>query len=616
MATSLVERATSDMLIGPDWAMNLEICDILNGEPGQAKEVIKTIKKRIVNKNPKIQFLALTLLETLIKNCGDYVHLQVAERDVLHEMVKIVKKKPDLNVREKILELLDTWQEAFGGSKGKYPQYYAAYYELVRAGVEYPPRPESSAPIFTPPQTQPITPYTPQTYGSPGFEETLEASVASDVSGMSLTEIQNARGIADVLTEMLNALDPHSKEGVKQEVIVDLVEQCRTYKQRVMHLVNTSSDEGLLFQGLALNDDLERVLEKHDAILAGAPVSWEKTSTHTPTLVDVNHEDDEMEDDLAQLARRSRSSTQSHQKVGSNAKNQPNAQLPLIPPPRGLEKINTPAQKTKQTVDFLSGDAYESPTAGTPPAASAVNGQYTQSSPVSLSQQATPYLYSSQSGDKDVLTTQSHYGNGRYSSGMSSAQENEYQQFPPHGQESTMDKSSQGLKLSNPAWQSNNPQQATMIYGAQSQNMDVAAQNTPGSLPPAPWDVEHSQSIPQVTDGQQGSLGYDNNVRPVIPPPPSKYNQRQQFFQKHQAYGSGQVMHGYDDSTHTDLIGRMQNISLRDGAYNNNPYETTPYSQQSSTANKQVKPEDKLFEDLVDLAKAKNSTKPSKSGSL
>uniref|UniRef100_A0A0C9QWL7 TSA: Wollemia nobilis Ref_Wollemi_Transcript_3878_2433 transcribed RNA sequence n=1 Tax=Wollemia nobilis TaxID=56998 RepID=A0A0C9QWL7_9CONI len=598
MATPLVERATSDMLIGPDWAMNLEICDILNGDQGQAKEVIKAIKKRIVNKNPKIQILALTLLETLIKNCGDYVHLQVAERDVLHEMVKIVKKKPDLNVREKILELLDTWQEAFGGSKGKYPQYYAAYYELVRAGVEYPPRPESSAPIFTPPQTQPITLYTPQTFGSPGFEETLEASVASDVSGMSLTEIQNARGIADVLTEMLNALDPHTKEGVKQEVIVDLVEQCRTYKQRVMHLVNTSSDEGLLFQGLALNDDLERVLGKHDAILAGAPVSWKQTSTPTPTLVDVNHEDDEMEDDLAQLARRSRSSTQSHQKVGSIAKNQPIAHLPLIPPPPGLEKVNTPAQKTKQTVDFLSGDAYESPTAGTPAAASAANGQYTQSSSVSLSQQATPYLYSSQSGDKDVLTTQSHYGNGRYSSGMSSAQENEYQ-------ESTMDNSSQGLQLSNPAWQSNNLQQTTIMYGAQSQNMDVAAQNTPGSLPPAPWDVEHSQSIPQ-----------DNNVKPVIPPPPSKYNQRQQFFQKHQAYGSGQFMHGNDDSTHTDLIGRTQNISLRDGAYNNNPYGTTPYSQQSSTANKQVKPEDKLFEDLVDLAKAKNSTKPSKSGSL
>ena len=31
-----------------------------------------------------------------MKNCGDYVHFQIAEKKILEEMIKIVKKKVSL----------------------------------------------------------------------------------------------------------------------------------------------------------------------------------------------------------------------------------------------------------------------------------------------------------------------------------------------------------------------------------------------------------------------------------------------------------------------------------------------------------------------------------------
>ncbi|PWZ31722.1 hypothetical protein Zm00014a_024803 [Zea mays] len=71
------------------------------------------------------------LLEMLLNNCGEPVHRQVIDNGLLPILVKIVKKKTDLPVREKIFLLLDATQTSLGGAKARFPQYYEAYYELV-----------------------------------------------------------------------------------------------------------------------------------------------------------------------------------------------------------------------------------------------------------------------------------------------------------------------------------------------------------------------------------------------------------------------------------------------------------------------------------------------------
>ncbi|KAK4747658.1 hypothetical protein SAY87_014244 [Trapa incisa] len=356
-AAAYAERAMSDKLNGPDWAVNIELCDIINMDPRQAKDALKILKKRLTNKNPKIQLLALFLLETLSKNCGENVFQQIAERGILQEMVKMVKKKPELNVREKILTLIDTWQEALGGSGARYPQYYSAYNELQAAGVEFPPREENSVPIFTPPQAQSISAVHHPPISAFEDEQAIHDSLQSDASGLGLAEMKNAEDMADVLMEMLGALDCRKPEALKEEIIVELVDECVSYQRRVMLLVNSTVDEELLCRGLALNDVIQRVLNRHDEIAHGTSNAGIGAITETSNMPNVSHEDVESKDEFSQLSHRSSSRDSGLSQKPINSKPEPSRIDGILPPPPPphLNGSSDPG-----VVDYLSDDLYTS----------------------------------------------------------------------------------------------------------------------------------------------------------------------------------------------------------------------------------------------------------------
>ncbi|KVH99882.1 ENTH/VHS-like protein [Cynara cardunculus var. scolymus] len=566
MVNSMVGRATSEMLIGPDWAMNIEICDICNHDPVQAKDVVKGIKKRLGSKNPKVQLLALTLLETIVKNCGDFVHMHVAERAVLNDMVKIVKKKltvliilqPDFHVKEKILVLIDTWQEAFGGARARYPQYYAAYHELLRLGAVFPQKSERSAPVFTPPQTQPLTSYPHNLRIPENGNETTETSADAEFPVLSLTEIQNARGIMDVLAEMLTAVDPEKKEGLRQEVIVDLVEQCRTYKRRVVHLVNSTSDESLLCQGLALNDDLARVLAKHEALLTGTPAPSEKSKPETSqALVPVD--------------------------------------APLID-----------AGDTKQP----SGDDFNSPTAGNSLAIV----------PAGEAQPATPVSQHNALALVDMFSQSNNVQNVSSSPQIQQPQ-NVPPAFYPNGngvqpQPEPWSSYNQGGGLPPPPWEAqpsaDNGTQSSQPYGG-NMNMQQQQQVAGSYLPPMnnqPPPV-YTHQIPQqqfqfqfqggMQQTQPGQMGYMY---------PQQMAQQMYSNQMGQAYGGGYGGYGGGGSGYGYGYGQQQNAQYTDqrmvGMSVSSVYSGPSMANASYVHKpKASKAEDKLFGDLVDFGKVK-----------
>lgn len=108
----IVEEATAETLDEPDWATNLELCDMVNHDRINSVELIRGIKKRIILKSPRIQYLALVLLETVVKNC-EKAFSEVAAERILDEMVKLIDDPQTVvNNRNKALMLIESWGES------------------------------------------------------------------------------------------------------------------------------------------------------------------------------------------------------------------------------------------------------------------------------------------------------------------------------------------------------------------------------------------------------------------------------------------------------------------------------------------------------------------------
>ncbi|GAB4813550.1 hypothetical protein N2152v2_000596 [Parachlorella kessleri] len=91
----LIDRATSEYLSAPNFALNSDVVAAINGspEPGYAAtKVCKRIKVRLGLKNPRVQQLALQLLEHCVRNCGEGFHRELAKSELFVELLSLSDK--------------------------------------------------------------------------------------------------------------------------------------------------------------------------------------------------------------------------------------------------------------------------------------------------------------------------------------------------------------------------------------------------------------------------------------------------------------------------------------------------------------------------------------------
>ncbi|XP_066120539.1 TOM1-like protein 2 isoform X12 [Saccopteryx bilineata] len=287
-----LEKATDGSLQSEDWTLNMEICDIINETEEGPKDAIRALKKRLNgNRNYREVMLALTVLETCVKNCGHRFHILVANRDFIDSvLVKIIspKNNPPAIVQDKVLALIQAWADAFRSSPDLTGVVHI-YEELKRKGVEFPAADlDALSPIHTPQRSVPevdpaasvprsqvqqrtsagsVSAPPPAPYSPP---QAPALSVAGPITANSeqvtrlRSELDIVRGNTKVMSEMLTEMVPGQEDSSDLELLQELNRTCRAMQQRIVELISRVSNEEVTEELLRVNDDLNNVFLRYE----------------------------------------------------------------------------------------------------------------------------------------------------------------------------------------------------------------------------------------------------------------------------------------------------------------------------------------------------------------
>ncbi|XP_069053283.1 target of Myb1 membrane trafficking protein isoform X4 [Lepisosteus oculatus] len=273
-----IENATSATLQSEDWGLNMEICDIINETEEGPKDAIRALKKRIVgNKNFREVMLALTVLESCVKNCGHRFHVLVASRDFVEGVLVrtiLPKNNPPQIVHDKVLSLIQSWADAFRSSPSL-TGVVSVYEDLRRKGLEFPMTDlDALSPIHTP---QRSVPDTDPSHASPQDSTAPPAVPAqspartggpfdpsSEQRAKLSADLEVVRGNVAVMSDMLSGVNPGRVEPSDLELLQELNRTCRVMQTRVLELIPQVGAEGLIEELLILNDTLNGAFTRYD----------------------------------------------------------------------------------------------------------------------------------------------------------------------------------------------------------------------------------------------------------------------------------------------------------------------------------------------------------------
>ncbi|KAJ1919690.1 ESCRT-0 subunit protein hse1 [Mycoemilia scoparia] len=108
-AEELVKKATDEKLTTENWELIINISDRITSAE-EASEFFKAINKRMMHRNANVLLYTLSLVESLVKNRGQYANPEVASRAFTTTLVRVLNdKNTHSEVKKRILGNIQQW---------------------------------------------------------------------------------------------------------------------------------------------------------------------------------------------------------------------------------------------------------------------------------------------------------------------------------------------------------------------------------------------------------------------------------------------------------------------------------------------------------------------------
>lgn len=110
-----IVKATDENLTSENWQYILDVCDKVDADPENgAREAVAILQKRLAHRSVNVQLYALTLAESLSKNCGSKMHRELASRAFTQTLLRLANDRTThTSVKSRIIELMDEWSKDY-----------------------------------------------------------------------------------------------------------------------------------------------------------------------------------------------------------------------------------------------------------------------------------------------------------------------------------------------------------------------------------------------------------------------------------------------------------------------------------------------------------------------